>query len=655
MRLKYLYIFYFEYICRSKLYLSASVAFVIFLIIRVIVDIADEGYGQLPAEIIVIVQMITILYIVYFYRIFSNELKFGVHDFFVDGYKILIEKMTALILVHISLQTILMLIVYVIFTIVYVFVGVEWSTIYVSLLRFLIDYMFTPFLFTVLVGMITALIFGKNKISIFFILLIWFFSGVINQEIFYSFFETVGANDWETLLSIGPNSIDTVYYSYIGFNLNFGLEIRLFTWLTLFIAILLIVSIKWAIVKREKKIILSIVFFLLCLSIGSSYLSVQHNAMAFNTADLIRETTKYEHMQRVNADLKYDINAYNIELEGNTVRAELKFDHTETDRPSFQLYNAYPINEVLVDGEKVPYSRKGDIVKIQSKTDKFKEIVFNYKLMDTALVPYSKNRTVLLSNHAWYPKKRDQHVYEKDVYLGGILTTNDIPVDESYNFQLIADNVLFTNIDPQDHYYKGEASGLSIIKGQGNTFNYKDYDIIYPADWANMSIRIQEVITRLETVFEEIKLIAPMKVNALPSKLVFTNEGVTSFINNDHFVYTVGGAFLAFNDEEIMKDFEENLIVMTVEPKGNREMYNEWINMCSQMIKKKMGFQIYEPGPTIDLLNSSFEEEINIIHEEFYLLSTEEKRTFLEQWYLSMDDTWTWEDVDLLLKERKTD
>ncbi|MDT0593198.1 hypothetical protein, partial [Halomonas sp. PAR8] len=95
------------------------------------------------------------------------------------------------------------------------------------------------------------------------------------------------------------------------------------------------------------------------------------------------------------------------------------------------------------------------------------------------------------------------------------------------------------------------------------------------------------------------------------------------------------------------------LIALTVEPKGNREMYNEWINMSSQMIKKEMGTPIYEPGPTIDLLESSFRDIVNSIHAEFNLLSLEDKKIFLEQWYHAMDDAWTWENVNLLLEEKK--
>ncbi|WP_212667884.1 ABC transporter permease [Virgibacillus pantothenticus] len=615
---------------------------------------AQESYGDLPAEIIIITQMVTILYIVYFYQSFSNELKFGVHTFFVDGYKIIMEKITALLLVHISLQIMLMLTVYVVFTTVYIFVGIELSSIYVSLFRFLIDYMFFPLLFTAFIGLIIALIFGTNKVSIFFIIIIWFLSGVINQEIFSSFFETVGANDWKSLLSIGPNSIYSVYQPYMGFNVDFGLELRLFTWFLLFISIILVASLKWTIVKREKKIILFIVSGLFIVDIGSGFLSIQNNSRAFNSADEIRETERYEQLQRVDANLNYNIKAYDITLDGDDVRTEIKFDYTDTNKPSFQLYYAYPVHCITVDGKKVSYTREGDIIHINSGTDKFKKIAFYYKLADTALIPHSKNSAILLANHGWYPKKSNQHIFEKDLYLGTVKRTDDVPVHEKYFFDLTVDDVLFTNIDSQGDHYKGETNGLSLIKGQGNRLNYKKYDVIYPADWLNMSKRIEEVTHRLETIFKEIKLIAPMKVNVLPPNLVFMNDGTSNLISNDHLVYSTNGSTLAINDKEVMKDFERNLIALTVEQKGNREMYNEWINMSSQMIKKELGFPIYEPGPTIDLLDSSFEDIVNTIHAEFNLLSVEEKRTFLEQWYLSMDDAWTWENVNLLLEERKT-
>ncbi|WP_147301591.1 hypothetical protein [Virgibacillus dokdonensis] len=367
----------------------------------------------------------------------------------------------------------------------------------------------------------------------------------------------------------------------------------------------------------------------------------------------MKETERYEELHSVDTNLHYKIHTYDITIDGDDVRTEIEFDHTATNSPSFQLYYAYPVQKVMVDGTKVSYAREGDIIHINSGTDKFKKITFYYKLTDTALIPYSKNSTILLANHGWYPKKNCKHIFEKDAYLGTVQRTNDVKVNEAYYFTLTADDVLFTNIDSAGRNYKGKTSGLSLIKGEGNQLKYKNYDIVYPADWPNMPKRIEEVTNRLESILSEIYILAPMKVNALPSKLVFMNNTTPNLINNDHLVYSTNGSTLAINDEEVMKDFERNLIALTVEPKGNREMYNEWINMSSQMIKKEMGTPIYEPGPTIDLLESSFRDIVNSIHAEFNLLSLEDKRIFLEQWYHAMDDAWTWENVNLLLEEKK--
>ncbi|SHG61761.1 hypothetical protein SAMN05421807_10156 [Virgibacillus chiguensis] len=563
MRLKKLYFFYFRYILRNKLYLCASITFILLLGTRIIIYMntwfAQENYGDLPAEIVIITQIVSILYIVYFYQSFSNELKFGVHTFFVDGYKIILEKLTALLLVHLSLQIMLLLIVYMTFTAVYIFVGIEFSSIYVSLFRFLIDYMFFPLLFTCFIGLIIALIFGANKVSIFFIIIVWFLSGVINQEVFSSFFETVGANDWKNLLSIGPNSIYSVYQSYIGFNVDSGLELKLLAWFLLLISILLVSSLKWTILQREKKIILSIVTGLIIGCIGFGFLSVHKNSLAFNSVDEMKETERYEELHSVDTNLHYKIHTYDITIDGDDVRTEIEFDHTATNSPSFQLYYAYPVQKVMVDGTKVSYAREGDIIHINSGTDKFKKITFYYKLTDTALIPYSKNSTILLANHGWYPKKNCKHIFEKDAYLGTVQRTNDVKVNEAYYFTLTADDVLFTNIDSAGRNYKGKTSGLSLIKGEGNQLKYKNYDIVYPADWPNMPKRIEEVTNRLESILSEIYILAPMKVNALPSKLVFMNNTTPNLINNDHLVYSTNGSTLAINDEEVMKDFERNL------------------------------------------------------------------------------------------------
>lgn len=613
----------------------------------------QENYGNLLTEIVLIVQMISVLYMIYFYLTFSNELKYGVYTFFVDGYKILMQKLASLLFVHISFQAILLSIVYFIFLITFLFVGIEWSSIYGSLFRYLIEYMFFPHLIAALIGIIIALLFGVKKISIIFILIIWFFTGGINQEVFAFFFENIESTDWETLLSIGPNSVYTAYKSYMGFNSSIGLELRILTWLFFLLFLMLLASTKWANMKRERNRTWVMAVLFLLVSFGTGYLSIQYNTSTFNLADSSKEVEKYKNMQVVETDLNYDIAAYRIILQDDMIDVEIEFEDTNTKKPSFQLYHAYPIHQITIDGEDAIYTRQGDIVHIESPTKSFQKIIFKYKLVGTGLINFEDNRAILLANQAWYPKKREEHMYKPNNTDYIDITDSSLGGGERYYFELYTEGVLFTNLINTGSHYEGEAHGLSVVKGQGNQLNYKDYEVIYPADWPAMDKRIEEVLNAFESILGELQQVAQLKVTSLPSKLVFTTDMTPGYIDANQFIYNVGGITVSVADPEVISNFVEALIGITIEPKGNNQMFQEWSNLLSIMIKKEYDLLMFTYEPMAEMHHSSF-EIIHRIYSEFNLLNIKDKRSFLNKWYSKMDETWTWDDVEALMKEVKS-
>lgn len=189
MRWKFLLLFYFKQIFKSKLYIGASVFFIGLLISRFILFFSNplEEYGQLPSEVLMIVQMVSLFYIIFFYRIHSNEMLYGVQSFFVDGYRIMLEKISAMFVAHFICMGILLVTTYGMFAIIYLSVGIEPSTLYLSLFRFLLNYMFAPLILSMLFGVVVAMIFGIKKSSFFAILLLIL---VIFIDLIYSFFQS---------------------------------------------------------------------------------------------------------------------------------------------------------------------------------------------------------------------------------------------------------------------------------------------------------------------------------------------------------------------------------------------------------------------------------------------------------------------------------
>ncbi|MED4974795.1 ABC transporter permease, partial [Geobacillus thermoleovorans] len=197
MRWNFLVLFYLKKLLRSKLYLGASILFFGLLLIRFLLFFSDdmnsgmEYSGELPSEVFMLVQIVSIFYIVFFYLLYSKELLYGVSSWFADGYRILLEKTSALFAVHTLCQGVMLMMAYGVFSLVYVLIGVEPSDLYLSLLRFLAVYLFGPLVFTVLYGVIIAMLFGTKRISFFAILFVWILTGPMTTELFIDVSQTV--------------------------------------------------------------------------------------------------------------------------------------------------------------------------------------------------------------------------------------------------------------------------------------------------------------------------------------------------------------------------------------------------------------------------------------------------------------------------------
>jgi len=600
-----------------------------------------------------IVQMVSIFYIVFFYLTHSKELLYGLHSFFVDGYRIMLEKISAMFAVHFMNQCIMVLITYTIFSGIYFRVGIEPSDIYFSLFRFLIVYMFAPLLLSMFYGLIVAMIFGTKKISFFVILFLWVTTGSMSAELFDPFFRNVHADEWRSLLFIGLNSVQFVYQSYFGFDIDSGNELKLLTWFLILIGFILILSLRWTIRDIERKFTIKVILVVLSLSIITAKYAVELSTRAFSRADDITEINYYMNlkMNGIETDLRYEIKSYVISLVDNQATVQLDFSEMNTLEPTFQLYHAYPIKRIKAGDKLVEFERDGDIVKVSLPKSTL-TLTFEYEIEDTSYVPYKKNNTALLANYAWYPKKRASHMYEKNEYTGWLNISEYFLPEESYFFTLEVDELLFCNLPKQGEVYKGKAQAVTLIKGQGNQLTYKDYHITYPADWPKMEERVPMVLSQLEKTIHDIQQLGPTTVKSLPKAIVFSNYGLTTFMTQDHLVYNTGYG-VAVNSYETMKDFQEKILNFTIQRKGPNSIFEEWVNMAGQYIRQKNEWKVdfNRRSSQFGYLSQAEQELAESIYHYFHQLDLEKKQKFLREWYIEMDDTWTWKQVLDWVKE----
>lgn len=619
-----------------------------------------EAYGQLPHEVFMLVQMVSIFYIVFFYLLHSKELLYGVQSFFTDGYRIMLEKMSAMFAVHVLCQGVMAVVAYGIFSIVYFVVGIEPSDFYLSLFRFLIVYMFAPLSLSIMYGLMVAMLLGTKKSSFFVMLVVWIITGSMTTELFIDFFETVHANDWKSLLFIGKHAVQHVYNSYIGFEVDRGNEWKLLTWFLVLFGMILMLSLRWTLTTRERNVVMKVLLMLPFLIVLTAYSSLQSNTKAFTRADQTTEINDYRKMNRdVKTDLRYDIQSYSISLKEKQATVHVKFSRMDTMKPTFQLYHAYPIKWIQANHKRVKFAREGDIVTVYLP-EGTTSLTFRYDIVDTSFIPYTNGRTVLLADKAWYPKKRASQMYKiyeftiygtKERIWWDEFTDQFLP-REKHAFTLKVDgDVLFCNLPKRGSVYSGEAQAVTLIKGQGNQLVYEDYHITYPADWPKMEERVPTVLSQLEKTLHEVQQLAPTTVQSLPKAIVFSSFGLSSFMANDHLVYNTQDLY-AIDKYHMKQDFYEKMLRLSVQRKGSYIMYNEWIHMATQFMMQKRGLQIVptlRSFPSYSLPKAD-QELIESIYHYFHQLSLEQQQQFLRQWYQEMDETWTWNQVLELVK-----
>ncbi|AXI01092.1 ABC transporter permease [Sporosarcina sp. PTS2304] len=651
MRWNYLFHFYFKRMRKSKLYMGVSILFFILLFSRLIFFLTPQYYGDWPSEVAMIVQMVSLFYIVYFYRTFSSELLYGIQSFFVDGHRIMLEKISAMFAAHFIYQGIMVVFTYGMFTVLYFIVGIEPSSIYLSLFRFLLIYMLAPLMLNVLYGVIIAIFFGTRKISFFAILLLWIATGSMITELFTDYFSTVHADDWQSLFFIGTNYAMTVYQSYTGFDIHWGNELKLVTWFLVFSGIVLVLSLRWSLRKPERNLVIKVVVAMSLLSVVSAYGVGKVSTKAFNNADLQTEFDYYMDIKKTETDMRYEIESYSISLKKKQATVEISFSDMNTLEPTFQLYHAYPVHVIQAGNEPVKFERSGDIIKVYLPKST-SSLTFYYELVDTHFVPYTNGRTVLQADMAWYPKKRATPMYEINEDTGWTKLSERFLSNESYPFTVQAEDVLFCNLPKQGDIYSGESQAVSLIKGQGKQLTFGDYSITYPADWPKMKEKVGTVLSQLETTVQEVQLLAPTTIQALPTTIVFSRFSPDPLMTKDHLVYNTSYRE-AVDDYEVTKDFQQELLKLFVQRKGPYRLHLEWINLASQLIREKNEWIVDFKMRSIDFFDypKAEQEQIELVYHLYYQLDAEQQQQFLQTWYKEMDETWGWDQVLDLIEE----
>lgn len=651
-RISNLCIFYFKEMMTSKLYLGMLFLFFVTSILRFIFRITDDfgmsDYGNLVGEVFVPIGIAFLLYIVFFYRSFSNELAYNVQNFFSDSYVILIQKIIAQAIVHVTVQVLFITSQIGCLWVFYWRVGVPYTSFYLEAAQFLYIYYITTIFIAFVLGIIIAMMLNKSKISFVVIFIVWLLLGPLNTTIFSSYFREIPAASFQSFFYVTVQNISDVYRSYLGFAFSYGTLWKALAWVFLSIFVIGLCSLKWCRISRQRIYTIGTLMITFVLFLTSVFIMARTNSMAFQFADAKKENQFYQgYKQKQPADLGYLINEYEIKL-GSPIEVKISFKEMDTTTPSFQLSNAYVIEKIIDSkGESVEFERDGDLVHIKSSGTN--ELVFFYQIKEPSI---QRDRLLLTGSMGWYPKPYEGPIYQYNEQREKLIPL--VPTKDSFKFNVYSEHDVITNINKiSNHFYQGEANSLFVMQADVNKYEFNQYTIIYPLDWSENKEQFNKIIELTELVHGDLSKLG-LDVKRMPEQFIFqSNTGLgqlyeRTLVYPTDSLYPIDSIYTTYlTPPKLVEAFVEDAHV-----------YYEWANIVANILVDQ-----YELGLGGDLYPMSFislsEEEHAIATKVYSTLFEVDRNTqqeLLKKWYQHreiLDNNWTL--IGQFIEEAMTD
>lgn len=655
--------FYFKQFFTSKLYIGTLLFFSITFLLRIYFRITDtfgmSDYGNLIGEMFIIVHVLFLTHMVYFYKFLTDELTYGVQNFFPDSYVIMVQKIVAITMVHLVIQLFFYTIQFGILMIFYRVVSIPVSHFYLESYVFILFYYFIPTIIAMGLGIIIAILIGKHKISFGIIFIIWLFLGPLNTTIFPWHFRSLGVNDLENLLYLSVQSIQNIYKSYIGFDFSVATIWKSISWLLLLVFLIGTLTLRWCTIPKERTKTLLVLMSCLAFFIVSSFMMMESGSKAFQFSHQEEEIDYYERSYEFQTDLNYTIKQYTIEF-AREMSVEIDFNSLDTRTPTFQLYHAYPILKITDSaGKELKYERNGDQVRVY--VEKTTALKFIYQLTDSYFQPFYRKKFILSADMGWYPRKLANQVYEYDQRNDALVRNHFSTESTAFTLTIENDQNPILNLSQESPgKYKGIVDGVSIIQGTNLTVTFDDYKLIYPADGGEDKKQFEIFVEKLELVHEQLSNISTLEVPKLPKQIViFSGQGETSqstnlLMYNTDSLYPLDSIYtLYLVPEKVIRAF---LIQSRTNTPLEFSAMNEWTNLAADTLATRNDLsqeEGFNPLPdSYYALSKKEQHQAEKIYSDFFGLTVELQNVFLKQWYEEIETIQNdWTQIEQLMEE----
>ncbi len=666
-----LLVFYAKQMLKSFLYLGTFLFMVIMLFFRFVIRQNDffgyTNYGNFVGEMTLIVQAVMLLFMIFFYKLFSDEYKFGANNLFVGSFRITLFKITALFCNHL-----LFLVVLIGFQIALIFFfyrtwEIPFSYFYTQTVSYVIVYWFLPFVLAFFLGIFTALLFGKNKISFVFMMVVWLAIGPMNTELFSRYFRQFSFSDAESLFYIGPLNSSDVFKEVVGYNLSLSVYMKIFFWIVLAIMAVFAAVLKTTRTVPEKLIIIMMIVFLL---IGNSVIFpkiFEGGKLAFSYADYDQESLYYKTRKAtIHPDtLQYSIQGYDIQLDarnGTKAKTKVILDEIQNPTLSFVLYHFFDVKKVTdKEGQNLPFTQKGDFVVVErTANDPTDELTFYYQMKNSSHLPVSSNYLYLPNYFSWIPMKAKHPPFDFDYF------TNEGTIDLSmqtkepvhYTLSFKGDVPFYTNLPRnKEGEYSGEVSGgITVVAGMFLKKQIDEWEIVYPNDWQDITENWPIFQSYLIQAHKKLVDMFQIQDMELPKKIIFLNPTweTNAYLSSDHLLfqthtlYSIASPYTLVNMPEVL--LKALLWNYDKREFSSYEQIVAFNQLLTYLIRNELELEMLNSYYFHTYLPEHFEEydqetqrAVRHIYEELFQLSDEEKKQFLLLWYKEMDkvsDSW---------------
>ncbi|WP_339232196.1 ABC transporter permease [Geobacillus sp. FSL W8-0032] len=659
--------FYAKHMGKSILYVGTYTFWFIMLMMRFLIRQYDSfgktDYGNFVGEMTLIVQAAMLLFMVFFYKLFSDEYRFGANLLFAGSLRITALKIAALLANHLlflafftSLQVVLVWQFYRTWSL-------PFSSLYTETISYIVAYWLLPLVFAFFLGIFTALLFGKSRLSFAWMVIIWLAIGPVNTQLFSRYFQRLPFSDVRSLFYIGPLNMDDVFRDVIGYNVSLPTYMKLLFWILTSMMAVWAILWKTARTTKEKAAIIIGVTLLLA---GDAWVFPHictGSKLVFSYADLDQENDFYRtHNPTISpSTLRYSIERYDIQLEAkNSVHAKVKatLRQIQGNTLSFVLYHHFSLKQITDQtGKQLPFIQQGDVITVKRSSNRLTdEWTFEYQMNDSAQIPVSPRYLFLPSDFSWLPTKADHAPFAfVNVHSSPAPVSMQPSHPIHYTLSFHGTVPFYTNLPLRsDGTYEGVMSG-GIIAVAGMFLKEKigPWQIVYPADWSNLERDWPVFELHVRRIHHDTVQIFGLKGVKLPTNIVLLapHGEQRSVYSSDHLLLQIDTPYSLRSQEGTLmylpEILTEGLLWKETHSSRQKEVFQALLTRWFQQqlsLPYSGGDLTFDVALSVDSPDGKTEEELRQLFGEYERLSDRKKQKFLALWYKQIkegaDDSW---------------